>query len=699
MFSVSYIDPADLSPRGVATASTRIPTICLNMIVKNESRVILRLLKTVVPLIDSYCICDTGSTDNTVSLIETFMTEHNIPGKIVFEPFQDFGYNRTHALNEAAKMPNQDYVLLMDADMYLTGEALTDPVRFKKALDKDCYHICQGSPTYYYKNVRIVKNGAGYSYWGVTHEYVQTPEGTVYDSIDTGVLFIQDIGDGGAKTDKFERDIRLLTKGLEENPNNDRYTFYLANSLRDAGRIDEAIETFKKRVEIGGWIEEVWHSYYSMGKCYAMLGEHEKAISAWMEGYNHYPNRIENLYEIIHHYRGRGKNLLAYAFYCMANESNLKWGPSRDFLFLQKDVYDYKIDYEYSIVGYYVKDSKVDLVKTCMKVLAYEHLPEATASNVLSNYKFYRKKISLETNRLPAQPLSLLLLLTDGLNIDPAFVKSTPSIIQRENHLIVNTRYVNYRIDDAGRYVNQENVITKNVISVIDVSKPLWKIVQEFELKYDVSKDGRYVGLEDVRLFLNGTEILYNANRGMPDGSMKIEHGKISLDEETTKDSKWLEVDLGNRQIEKNWVLFQDESSIKCVYNWNPAFTVGKMCEGNQMTVTSRTTVPYFFRYLRGSTNGVLIQGELWFICHAVSYEDRRYYYHIVVVVDPKTYCVKRYTPLFTFEGSHVEYTLGFIYIDAVDHLLIGYSVYDKTAKYIELPRTFFEEDMIHHAL
>ena len=695
MFSVSYTEPV--------MKATSTPTICLNMIVKNESRVILRLLNTVVKLIDSYCICDTGSTDNTVSLIETFMTEHNIPGKIVFEPFQDFGYNRTHALNEAAKMPNQDYLLLMDADMYLTGEALKNPESFKKTLTKDCYHLCQGSPTYYYKNVRIVKNGKGYSYWGVTHEYVKTPEGTVYDAIDTDVLFIQDIGDGGAKTDKFERDIRLLTKGLEDNPNNDRYTFYLANSLRDAGRIVEAIEMFKKRVEIGGWIEEVWHSYYSMGKCYAILGEHEKAISAWIDGYNHYPNRIENLYEIINYYRLRGKNRSAYTFYVLAHESNRKWGASRDFLFLQKDVYDYKIDYELSIVGYYVNDSGIDLVKTCMKVLAYSHLPDNTASNVLSNYKFYTKKVSHEPNLLPAQPLDVLIRLTDGFNFDQVFVKSTPSIIQRENHLIINTRYVNYRIDDRGGYVNQENVITKNVISVIDISKPLWKVVQEFELKYDTSKDGRYVGLEDIRLFLNGTEILYNANRGMPDGSMKIEHGKISLDEESTKDSKWLELDSGNRQIEKNWVLFQASSpqedkgtAVKCVYNWNPTFAVGNIdLSSSQVNVIAHKPVPYFFRYLRGSTNGVLIQGELWFICHAVSYEDRRYYYHIIVVVDPKTYTIKRYTPLFTFEGSHVEYTLGFIYVASVDHLLIGYSVYDKTTKYIELSRTFFEKDMI----
>ena len=44
--------------------------ICLNMIVKNESAILRRLLESVLPLIDSYCICDTGSTDDTIEIKE-----------------------------------------------------------------------------------------------------------------------------------------------------------------------------------------------------------------------------------------------------------------------------------------------------------------------------------------------------------------------------------------------------------------------------------------------------------------------------------------------------------------------------------------------------------------------------------------------------------------------------------------------------
>ena len=70
-----------------------------------------------------------------------------------------------------------------------------------------------------------MKNRRGIYYWGVTHEFVKTPEGTVYGTFEKPNIFIKDIGDGGSKSDKFERDIRLLKKGLEDHPNNDRYTF------------------------------------------------------------------------------------------------------------------------------------------------------------------------------------------------------------------------------------------------------------------------------------------------------------------------------------------------------------------------------------------------------------------------------------------------------------------------------------------
>ena len=55
-------------------------TICLNMIVKDEAHVIRRCLDSVRPLIDTWCILDTGSSDGSQELIRQHLRD--LPGQL-----------------------------------------------------------------------------------------------------------------------------------------------------------------------------------------------------------------------------------------------------------------------------------------------------------------------------------------------------------------------------------------------------------------------------------------------------------------------------------------------------------------------------------------------------------------------------------------------------------------------------------------
>ena len=719
------------------------------MIVKNESRIICRLLESVANLIDSYCICDTGSTDNTVDLIETFFRARNIPGKITREPFRDFAHNRSFSL-KACESLDADYILLLDADMVF--QLHVSPQEFKNSLTHDYYHMFQGVETFYYKNTRIVKNRIGASYWGVTHEYVKMPEGTTSSLIEKPRAFIHDIGDGGAKADKFERDIRLLKQGLVDYPNNDRYTFYLANSYRDHGDYALAIDAYKKRAELGGWFEEVWHSYYSIGKCYKNLGDMANAIYWWLEAYQFFPKRIENLYEIITHYRQQGKNHLAYLFYNMALKQVLL-NPNPDYLFLQKEVYDYKLDYEFSIFGYYCNLDGYDMTRICLKVLSSPHADDGIVRNVMSNYKFYAKKLASSATPLPAKMKSVLESVgTERMKDNHDFVGSTPSLAWiGTNQLAVCRRFVNYRINDRGGYENQSHIVTKNVIGIIDTDT--WTKIEEYVQGYDTSLDNVYVGLEDVRLFYHGGKLEYNANRGLAQHKLAVEHGQVYAERindtvyhevshdtvyhavsndtvyhevshdtvyhEVSNDTVYHEVSNANKSglvfiegqksVEKNWVMFEDaKGKKKIIYGWNdlvigdvvPYDELPSQCEpdsddevepvsGFLFEKTHTIPTPHLFKHVRGSTNGQRVGDEIWFICHVVSYEDRRYYYHIFVAIDATTYEIRRYTPMFTLEGEKVEYTLGFVLVD--NQVLIGYSKMDRTTEYMCVERDTVE--------
>jgi tetratricopeptide (TPR) repeat protein len=704
------------------------------MIVKNESKVIMRLLESVAPVIDSFCICDTGSTDDTIEIIQTFFKSKQIPGKIVNEPFKDFGYNRTVALQAAATLPTNiaEYVLLMDADMVLWRHPDYSIEEFKSKLVRfNAFYLYQGSETFKYKNTRIVKNYCGFTYWGVTHEYVNVPEGMniVYEYYDPKFVFIQDIGDGGSKGDKYERDIRLLTQGLEDIPNNDRYTFYLANSYRDKGDNDKAIEYYRKRIEIGGWIEEIWQSYYSIGRCYRNQGKHADAIIAWLDAYHVFPNRIENLYEIINHYRVAGKNTIAHHFYLLAEESRRKY-PERDHLFTLMDIYEYKLDYEMSIIGYYCNKSDQDLPLACMNTISHKSVSDGIYRNVLSNYKFYTTNIS--ENALPIHEKNQKALHDIGRNLLKPFlgdfVSSTPSLCwdAKNGDLVVCVRYVNYKINEKGEYKNGNEITTKNILArfknVSSDPKTVWtKQEEEYELKYDTIYDGRYVGLEDIRLFSYDKEkglgdgrgrIIYNANRGFDDATpptthsnskIAVEHGWIVQD--ATVNSKILQYDH-QHTIEKNWALFGGTSDVdipaiklKCVYSWGP-LVIGTICPNmGKFTETHRfDNVPYFFKDVRCSTCGITIGNEIWFIGHLVSYEDRRYYYHIILVLDANTYGLKKYTKLWRFEKEQkVEYTLGFVHFTDTNRFLIGYSTMDRETKFLMISKHIFDDMMILH--
>jgi hypothetical protein len=177
----------------------------------------------------------------------------------------------------------------------------------------------------------------------------------------------------------------------------------------------------------------------------------------------------------------------------------------------------------------------------------------------------------------------------------------------------------------------------------------------------------------------------------------------------------------GQQQVEKNWLLFEDANGkTKVIYNWHN-LVIGDLSikdQGSDSDVdsddepveeqndasesggyvfkkTHDIVTPPLFRYLRGSTNGILVNNEIWFICHVVSYEDRRYYYHVFVVLDATTYEPIRFTPMFTFEGEKVEYTLGFVYQEEEEQFIIGYSKMDRSTHYMAVKKATVESMMV----
>jgi len=617
-------------------------SLCLNMIVKNESKNIIRMLSSVYSILDTYCICDTGSTDNTIDLIKTFFDSKNISGKIIEEPFKNFEYNRTFALKKCVGM--SDYVLVMDADMVLKIGTFQ-----KSQLKYDSIYLFQGNEDFYYKNVRIVKN-VGYSYSGVTHEYLNIPNGHTSHFFQREELFILDIGDGGSKANKFERDIELLTNGIKEDPTNVRYYFYLANSYKDFGNNEQAIVYYNKRAEMGGWYQEVWMSYYRLGLIYDILKKPELAIFHWLKCLQIIPNRIENLYEIIKYYRINSQHKIAMQFYTMAKNilSELKPEIKNDFLFLKNDVYTYKLDYEYTILACYLGIKKInnELVKV-LNTTNEDNIYKTT----LYNMKFYKDILV---------PDKIYHFTNTFMYKDISFNSSSCSIIPYDTGYKMNVRYVNYCIEPNGNYVySNKNIITLNKRIILDKR---FNIISE-ELIHTEFVDRLYIGIEDIKIFKDkfiGTGYHVNDTRGLNYGT----YDDFSFNE--------LVCTFQKNKCEKNWCLYEDG----IVYNWYP-LTLCKL-DGNNLVKVQEKNTPKIFKNMRGSTNGFSYKNEIWFVTHISSFEPLRHYYHNIVVFD-KDMNLLRFSPSFKFEGDPIEYCLGIIVED--ENVILSYSTWDRTSK------------------
>lgn len=90
------------------------PKISLSIIVKNEAKVIERMLNTVWPILDYYVVVDTGSTDGTQDIVRRFFEAKNIPGEVVDHEWVSFEDARNTALNLVKG--KADFGFWIDAD-------------------------------------------------------------------------------------------------------------------------------------------------------------------------------------------------------------------------------------------------------------------------------------------------------------------------------------------------------------------------------------------------------------------------------------------------------------------------------------------------------------------------------------------------------------------------------------------------------
>ncbi len=225
-------------------------TLCLNMIVKNESKNIERCLNSLYKHLDYWVICDTGSTDGTQDIIKNFFKQKGIDGELHETIWENYEKNRNEALTLA--FGKCDYTLLCDADMELIVSG-----NFYLNKEIDTFMVKQKNDNFEYFNVRIVNSKKHYKYYSPTHEYIKAEfSNERTQNVSEFNYYFLDHCDGFNRKDKLKNDANILEKKILEDSKNPRYAFYLAQTYKDLGEREKALDLFFKRIDMEGYDEE-----------------------------------------------------------------------------------------------------------------------------------------------------------------------------------------------------------------------------------------------------------------------------------------------------------------------------------------------------------------------------------------------------------------------------------------------------------
>jgi glycosyltransferase involved in cell wall biosynthesis len=279
----------------------------LCLMAKNEEKTICKTIDSVVNTLEklglpleTIIVLDTGSTDNTVSLIKDTYKNYRL---IVFvEEFIDFSISRNELLDYAYDMcGKEDYLLLLDCNDELKISCKSDPeYNIKTVLESKIYDAILIKHNFYSinsstneKNVSIsfpmitfIKNGCGLYYEGVVHEQLAINKNTkLHDGTSLDVIVEQDrsIEEDNKKTkERLHTDIEKLlityntyNKNYKEKDNYEKLTrtvFYIAQTYLDLKMYEEAFKFYKKRVSLDKYMEyesfsyneEVYQSYLKL---------------------------------------------------------------------------------------------------------------------------------------------------------------------------------------------------------------------------------------------------------------------------------------------------------------------------------------------------------------------------------------------------------------------------------------------------
>jgi tetratricopeptide (TPR) repeat protein len=657
--------------------------ICLHMTVKDDAKIILRSLESVKKVADCITVCDLGSKDETVSVVEGFLKKSKIPGKVVRFEGKEAVQPCTLSVQEARKVVqalgfslSDTYLLQMEP-----GTVLQNPDSLeKRELEADIYSILTHSSLGYASfNIALFRAtvlcesvGAVQPFWDFKASYTKARL--------TGVS-LKEEKDEKRNAAEWAKDIELLKLSFEQNPSDARPIFYLALTCRALKKLDEAILWYKLRLEKGGDKEEIWFSKYMLGECYEEKGEWDGALYWYLEAYQYDSARAEPLKKVATYYRSKGENELAYIF--AKHGSRVSSGGEKR-LFPSFILDPYQFDEELSISAFYTR-YKEEGKNAINALLLRKNVPWYVKDQAYRNFVYYADKLQ-DALFVPIEIDRPLV----NEKFDVLYNPMNPAVQKTETGYDVVCRAVNYTQMGAKFFDTlDEQGVFKNLNYLVQYDKSL-NLLSQQEIVEDLPRERVYTcnltGLEDCRIFQfqNRSWFTCTTCDTNPTGYRQISLCRL----EENQQGKKLKIDMLTPlfgpdlyRCEKNWLPFVRNGEIQVIYSYDPFIVYRPDIETGICDTVIEYEPSLDFSRFRGSAAPIEFDGGFLVLVHevVVLHDFQRNYLHRFLFLDQEFKIVKLSDP-FIFQHLGVEFCCSMTADHSGTMLLLAVGIEDREA-------------------
>jgi len=333
--------------------------INLCIMVKNAGPQFEEMLIKNLPIIDRWTILDTGSTDETINIINRVLVGKK-KGNLYQEPFINFCDSRNRLLELANY--SCKYNIILDDTYVVEGDLRSFLNTTRGDQYSNSFTLFIKSDDTKYGSNRIIKSNSGLQYIYKIHEVI-TDKNNINIVIPENIAIINDYRFDYMEKRTHERkqlDLQLLYEELEENSQNPRTYYYLAQTYNLLEQYDKSYEYFLKRAEFinAGFLQERVDAVFEAARIanFKLNKPWDECLSLYEKCYKIDESRPESLYFIGIHYYLENNYKKAYLYFKKGfnigfpNHCQYSLKPTLSFHFLPKflvricyDLEDYKL--------------------------------------------------------------------------------------------------------------------------------------------------------------------------------------------------------------------------------------------------------------------------------------------------------------------------------------------------------------------